>query len=58
MAVILSVRLMLQSACIFLPTQESSQNGQEQMPGAGYESMVKMTPDGKRRVDPAVLEDN
>lgn len=57
-AVILSVRLMLQRACIFLLTEESSQNGQERVPGAGSESVVKMTSGGKRRLDPEVIEGN
>lgn len=28
------------------------------MPGAGSESVVKMTSGGKRRLDPEVIEDN
>lgn len=57
-AVIFSVRLMLQSACKFLPTWESLQNGQEQVPGAGSVSVMKMTSGGRRRLDPEVIEDN
>lgn len=57
-AVIFSVRLMLQSACRFLPTWQSLQNGQEQVPGVGSVSVMKITSGGRRRLDPEVIEDN